>query len=300
METMDGSAARSFLLASQDASGGWAYAPGQAPSVEPTAMVMNALSAFPGGAEDAQAVQRAVEWLLAGQIQDGGWGIYPEDLQGCWLTAWAVLALSSSFFLELPTEQMKLAVEQGAAWLLQVEALQFEDAELLGVGSRVAGIDFSLRGWPWQPGEASWVEPTALALLALTAAGFTLDEPRLAEAVQYLVDRRCPGGGWNVGNPRMFNALLPAHAHPTAWALLALEMVAPDQILPEDLANLKAEMRQDQGTMALAWGLAALLALKQEDEEMRSWLASRQLEDGSWDHNPYWTALAFWALEARF
>lgn len=68
--------------------------------------------------------------------------------------------------------------------------------------------DSRLRGWNWTPGTASWVEPTAHALLLLRMLPpETLPSPaargrQLAE--QMLFDRMCPGGGWNSGNPLIY------------------------------------------------------------------------------------------------
>ena len=75
---------------------------------------------------------------------------------------------------------------------------------------KTLAIDFSLRGLPWLPEQASWVEPTALGILALGQAPASAESSaRVSEAVQYLVDRRCHGGGWNFGNPVMLGAALP-------------------------------------------------------------------------------------------
>jgi hypothetical protein len=43
---------------------------------------------------------------------------------------------------------------------------------------------------------------------------------RLAEAMLY--DRMCPGGGWNAGNPLIYNVAGIPRITPTVWALLAL------------------------------------------------------------------------------
>ena len=49
--------------------------------------------------------------------------------------------------------------------------------------------------------------------------------------------------------------------------------------------------------MALAWGLIALHALGEEDAEARAELFSMQGPDGSWNGNPYLTAIACMALD---
>ena len=280
-----------FLLNVQADTGGWGYSSAGKAILEPTAAALLALRKI---SQASQAVQKAVVWILSLQNPDGGWGICAQDDESGWQTAWAVFALNQ-------LEEGQDEVIKGVQWLLNIDVMQFKDSELLAAGEEVAQIDFSLRGWPWLPGESSWVEPSALTMLALkedsSLAGVT---ERLEEAVRYLQDRRCAGGGWNVGNPVMFDALLPARANPTAWALIALAEMAPEEILPADIQILRKEMFQDGGTMAFAWGLMALHMLGEGDAEARSALASLQNPDGSWEENPYLTAIAWIALEGGF
>lgn len=84
--------------------------------------------------------------------------------------------------------------------------------------------------------------------------------------------------------------------HPTAWALLALRILSPQAIRPEDVAALRAEMHRDGGAMALALGQIALAAIGIEDPEARERLQRQQAPDGSWESNPYVSALSALAL----
>ena len=113
--------------------------------------------------------------------------------------------------------------------------------------------------------------------------------------MSYLTDRRCAGGGWNFGNPVMLGAGLPPRAHPTAWALLALARLKPDAIRAEDMTALRAEMARDGGALALGLGLLALRTLGEDDGSSAARLALLQLPDGSWNGNPYHTAVALLA-----
>ncbi len=279
-----------FLLQAQHEDGSWGYTPVGVGTLEPTAAVIFSIQNI---FQASQSLQRAVKWILGFQNPDGGWGICPQDEESGWQTAWAVYVLN------------KLAVNKdeaarGVQWLLNIDVMQIEDADLLAMAEQVAQIDFSLRGWPWLPGESSWVEPTALTMLGIGAnpqvAGAAA---RIEEGVRYLVDRRCTGGGWNVGNPVMFDALLPARVTPTALALLALKEISPHEILPGDIETLRKGMVQEGGTMALAWGLVAIHALGEEDAEARVELISLQDPDGSWGGNPYLTAISSMALDGK-
>ena len=195
------------------------------------------------------------------------------------------------------------AVDRGAAWLLRTQALDSAasaTAEELQQSKTAHGMDLTLRAWPWLPGQASFVEPSAMALWALTSIPSSpAIRARADQAVRYLVDRRCQPAGWNVGNPMMFSRAFPPRACPTAWTLLALAQAAPEAIRPADIDALRADMRVDGGALALAWGLCALHALGQEDAEARARLAALQQPDGGWGGNPYTTAVALMAGKER-
>jgi hypothetical protein len=279
----------SFFAASQSAEGGWGYQPGRAAIIETTCAVILALK---NQHQEIDLVQRAFSWLLEMQLTDGGWGMNRQDPRSAWMTAWAVWALAES-------SRSNVSARAGAQWLLNEPVMQISGLDDLIAGEKVAGIDFSLRGWPWQPGEASWVEPTALAVIALSYHT-DLGAARLTEAVRYLENRRCQGGGWNVGNPVMFGSFLPARAQPTALAMLALHRIQPDLILEEDRQKLYLEALREDRAMALGWAGIAFAVCGGPVNEILTRLESRQGQNGSWGDDPFSTALAWLAFqEAR-
>ena len=286
--------ATSFLTNTQNPDGGWGYGLGQGSNVEATAAVAVAAVALASAGDPAMAALHgdAVAWLHAAQNADGGWGFARDDPQSGWMTAWAVLALARA---SGATE----AVDRGAAWLLRTQALDSgasASAAELQQSKTLHGMDLTLRAWPWLPGQASFVEPSSMALWALTGVPSSpAIRARVDQVVRYLVDRRCQPAGWNVGNPMMFSRSFPPRACPTAWTLLALAKAAPEAIRPADIDALRADMRVDGGALALAWGLCALHALGQEDAEARTRLAALQQPDGGWNGSPYTTAVALMA-----
>ncbi|MDI6754829.1 MAG: terpene cyclase/mutase family protein [Thermodesulfobacteriota bacterium] len=281
--------ALAFLISTQNSDGGWAYVPGQTSAVEPTAAVVMAIRESPMGDEPRR---KAVHWLRSGQRPDGGWGFNRSDDESTWHTAWAVLALSAS-------GEAQDITNRGIKWLLAVQKLHFSEEDIKTARKKLA-IDLSLQGWPWLPGEAAWIEPTALTMLALKSVASTDKASlRLNEALRYIQDRRCPGGGWNVGSPIMFNLPLHARSHPTALVLLALARVSPQIIREEDVKILRSEMQRDGGSLALALGLLALCVLGYDDPSTRARLDSMQGPDGGWSHNPYHTAIALMAGRGR-
>ncbi len=275
-----------FLLNAQHETGGWGYALGHTPVVEPTAAVLLAIRGEPQAAE---AYHSAIDWLYKGQNPDGGWGMSHLDDESNWHTAWAVLALSKAGILDG-------AFDRGVSWLLNVETLWRSGESGESPDHALLAVDPAGSSWPWLPGEATWIEPTALAMLALEKVAVeSVDPGRILAAVNYLEDRRCPGGGWTVGNPVMLETLLPALPHPTACALVALSTFDPEAITSEDVQVLRAEMHRDGGVLALAWGLLALRTLGEDDTQAQSTLDEMQGSDGGWNRNPYHTALAIMA-----
>ena len=70
-------------------------------------------------------------------------------------------------------------------------------------------------------GTHSWVEPTAINVLALRSAD-QAGHPRCREAVKLLLDRQLPEGGWNYGNTTVLGHVLRPQVQPTGLALAAL------------------------------------------------------------------------------
>jgi hypothetical protein len=211
---------RHFLLNSQNSDGGWGYHPAAPSSVEATAWASLALLARAAKPSPAEACARA--WLLGAQMPDGGWPAFPGQRQGCWATSLAALALHRE-------GAAADAVARGRDWLLAAwpadSHLGWRLRRVLARGT-IVRQDNSLHGWSWTPGTASWVEPTAYALLFLRSLPAELLPPRALKRVQLgermLYDRMCPGGGWNSGNPQVYGVAGVPRVGPTAWALLAL------------------------------------------------------------------------------
>ncbi len=271
-----------FLLQSQNADGGWGYRVGGTSFVEPTAAVLLALR----GRNDA-AESRARAWLLSLQRTDGGWGIAVADDESGWMTAWAVRALADF----APARD---AVARGAQWLTAQAGLRVDDPAALAQARELFQIDAAIVGWGWQPGDASWVHPTALAILALAAAGQS-DHARVREGVRYLYDRAVSSGGWNIGNPRMLDKPIPATIQDTAVALLALRAASVTSDawqVAKGIEYLCDAVARAQTCAELAWGILALRAWSADVGDALARLDALQRADGSWEGNPFVTAIA--------
>jgi hypothetical protein len=271
----------SFLFSAQNTDGGWGYRLKQDSAVEPTSAALLALRAIPSA---DYSFRRGVNWLKDAQHGDGGWGFSARDIDSAWQTAWAVLAL-------LRCGQEGEISGRGVKWLLGVSTFQDKKKNTQKIEK------ISMSGWPWLPGEAVWIEPTALAILALDSVpDLRIANDRIKAALRYIQDQRCFEGGWNVGAPGTLNSALPARAHPTAWVLLALLHKTPKAFHSEDIHALRSEMHRDGGASALAWGLLALRTLKEDDKMGEARLTAMQGENGGWDDNPYITAVALMAM----
>ncbi|MBI5651730.1 MAG: hypothetical protein HZC40_14995 [Chloroflexi bacterium] len=278
--------AREFLLQSQNADGGWGYRVGAMSFVEPTAAALIALrdeNTF----TLSEVEGRARDFLIAHQHADGGWGIAPMDAESGWMTAWAIRALAHS-------GGANDAIARGAQWLLATQVLRVEESANRAQIKQLLAIDSTLRGFPWQPGDASWVQPTALAILALVAAG-QRDHARVREGIEYLFDRASARGGWNVGNPWMIGKAMPVTIQDTALALSALRSVqiaASDARVIAALAFVRAASARVTTAAELTWTLVALRDWQLEIEDVRARLNALQRADGSWQGNPFITAIA--------
>ncbi len=117
-------------------------------------------------------------------------------------------------------------------------------------------MDTELAGWPWIERTFSWAEPTALALLALEAAGEG-DHPRAREGRRLLLDRQIDSGGWNYGNARVFGSELRPTPESTGLVLAALAgRVAPAKV-SASLAYLEQCAPTLRSPLALGWALLA-------------------------------------------
>lgn len=261
--------------------------------VEPTAAVMFALEP---DAEFADSVHRARAFLKQLQRGDGGWGIAAPDEESGWMTAWAVWALAQSD---------ADAAQRGVQWLLNQAGIRITDPKEIERVRQLLKIDATTSGWAWQPGDAAWIFPTALALLALRAMGMR-EHPRVQEAIGYLLDRAIPTGGWNIGNPFMVTGNLPPTVENTALALMALDAHGIEN---EITRRAREWLAQENFTptafewawRAWYWNKSQVAGHKLPDGYVnRAVAALRELQraDESFDGNPFTTALAAMALGA--
>lgn len=242
-------------------SGGWSYlVEGRIAEIEPTCLAALALR--------TESDSTGLKALLGSQRHDGGWGAFPGDEESCGLTGLALLVLNA-FGTGGPSAL------RAVDWLLDTEG---REAHWVWKW-KFRTIDRHVRfnparfGWPWQIGTCSWVVPTAFSLLALQQ-----NCPRFRQAhvgrrielgVQMLLDRACPGGGWNAGNGIVYGASMSPHVDATAIALLALRSECPNETTARSLRWLEGQASACSAPWSLAWTIIALDAYGRTVESLQ-------------------------------
>ena len=260
-----------FLQASQNPDGGWGYFPGKQSWLEPTAYALLALQGVP---DSERVIDRGWRLVRSWQLPDGSVRPGVEIDDGTWVTA---LLVTLACVQGVRDEN----VARSVAWLLRVVGAEhnllmrtFSYFNLLKTK-----LDVSHQGWPWRNGNASWIEPTALTLVALKKAATHFPsaklDRRVHEGEELLLARRCSDGGWNCGNPNVLNFDLPSYPESTGLALLGLQGWPATELRPplEAAHRFRAETRS---SLAKAWLAIALRLHGQNPETPRedAWLSS--------------------------
>jgi uncharacterized protein (DUF362 family) len=234
------------LARSSHANGGWSYAPGGTPQVEPTCLALLALSTRIEN--HGEPIQRGLAALRAWQVPDGSYRVQKGPEGAAWPTALALLVQAALH--DTPIEPQQRA----AAWLLAYTPPELKDPEEY---RKNFDIDPDLHGWSWADGTFSWVEPTAWAVMALARAGFG-DHPRVLEGRRMLLDRTFEAGGANCGNCRVFGRL--TDPVPAVSALLLLAFVGqPTHVRLDATRRYLCEVAQtEQDLENLSWITLAL------------------------------------------
>jgi squalene cyclase len=220
-------------------------------------------------------IERAQDFLLHTQNPNGSWPVFPgDDQEGGWVTSLAVMSL----FDLVPAIPARL---KGLHWLMSCVGREsnwfwkwkFRTAD------RHVRFDPDKYGWPWFPDTVSWVVPTAFAVLALkqipcSCGGLEHLPFRVERGVEMLLDRACPGGGWNAGNGVVYGTALAPHTDDTAIALLALRDREKDPVVQGSVDYLERVAPTLAAPWSLAWAILALAAHHRPIAPLRSSLVA--------------------------
>jgi hypothetical protein len=183
----------------------------------------------------------------------------------------------------MPARHATKPLASGIQWLIDArgrEANWLWRWKLSMVDKKVQ-FDPAKFGWSWVSGTTSWVIPTAFALIALQQArqrGYN-KTAQLIERVdlgtRMLLDRMCPGGGWNSGNGIAFGVPLAPHIDATSIALLALTGHEEEQAVQSSLHWLEDHLMGCPSPYSLAWGSLASAAYRRSGPEASERLRGR-------------------------
>jgi len=326
-----------FLILSQNIDGGWGYHRDGMSYTEPTAFsllaLLNPAIAPKLSASDPRytAIQKGLGWLRQGQHPDGGWGVFREDEVSAWMTypaTWLlnVLLRFPELFTAYGRPEDANARERAQQWIInRGREPAIDSSAVFNEVRKLFKIDSNLRGWSWGTQEAGWVIPTSLALVALAYNNSaTTNSEIVKNGKDYLRDRACPDGGWNVGNPWMLDKQLPPTPDATSFALLgwrvllnASDFGTTDQlqkaigVLTDFVRNSNSDQTIVLGTLALRLfdeSTASLDAMIKgvtrpfgPEKVQKKTAKGQDVITGGWVNSPYTTAFAALALsETRY
>lgn len=190
------------------------------------------------------SMRRGVQWLLAMQSKNGGWGAFDADNDNELLTR--VPFADHNAMIDPPTADITARVMESLA--------------MLGIDRNHPAMQEALAFvWKTQEADGSWVGRwgvnylygTWQVLVGLNAIGIDKTDPRIRQAVRWLKDTQLDIGGWGESPATYEDPSLkgkgPATASQTAWALLGLMAAG------------------EAGSQAVQRGISYLLATQQED-----------------------------------
>jgi hypothetical protein len=250
---------------------GWSYALEGTPGTEPTALACLALRATGNGDEsDPPVVRTASRWLASIQQSNGSVGVSEALPVPEWATPLAILVWAGR-------KEFAGCAEKACNWLLGRKGLVLADEE------KIFGHDTGIVGWPWVAGTHSWIEPTAMAVLALRRRRL-LDHARTREGLRLIADRSIASGGWNYGNNTVYGKTLRPQPAATGMALTALNWNRKsDAMVVSACDYLMAVVETLRAPQSLCWALLGLTAWDRRPPAAGQWL------EDAYHHKVRWT-----------
>ena len=244
--------------------GGWAFEFHNDiyPDVDDTAEVVMALNGAHLVGEDeegrkAEAIRRAVKWLLHMQCRNGGWGSFDKDNDRRYIAKIPFSDFGET--LDPPSEDVAAHVVEMLGKLGYKK-----DFPPIKRAYRYLRDEQEPDG-PWfGRWGVNYIYGTGAVLPALEAIGEDMGQPYIRRAVDWVIGHQNQDGGWGESCGSYVDASLrgkgPSTPSQTAWALLSLLSAG------------------EAGNPVAARGIR--------------YLVDTQQEDGSWDE-PYYTGTGF-------
>ena len=202
--------------------GGWAFQFANAfyPDLDDTAVIVWAMHRAADRSRHAQAIGRALDWLVGMQSRSGGFGAFDVDNTHFRLNQ--IPFADHGALLDPPTSDVTARVVTALA-LVGREADRAALQRAIGFLRREQTPDGAWFG-RWG---TNYVYGTWSVLTAFAQAGIGAGDSCVRRAVDWLERRQNADGGWGESNDSYARALregevTPSTAHQSAWALLAL------------------------------------------------------------------------------
>lgn len=245
-----------------------------------------------------------IKQLLTRALPDGGFALTDEGEYRPDATAWAILALDSinanketvnharSRLKRNQDEDGRVTIKKGFSapyWPTALAALAWHSSPLyqkeyqssvnfLLSASGICfpkephiGHDTTLKGWAWIEGTHSWIEPTVMAILALSKADLEQHE-RIIEARKLILNRQLPKGGWNYGNITVYGQELHPVPHYTGMCLYALAGIVDRQRITKSIDYLRTRIQKDRTPLSLGWSILGLFSWGEESLSYDNWI----------------------------
>ena len=232
-----------------------------------------AVLALEAGQVDRKLSNFACRRLSGCQNSDGRISVIEGYPKSYWPTSLAILAWGKVTGFEKE-------IERAIQFLLKNTGKHWPKKE-----NAPAGHDTAIKGWPWIEDTHSWIEPTALAILALRACGYDIHK-RVSEAAKMILDRQLPSGGWNYGNKTVFNKELKPIPECTGVALTALEGLTEKSSIELSINYLQKKSDKLRTPLALSWTIFGLSTWSNRPGTYRDWILESlnlQKKYGSYD-----------------
>jgi hypothetical protein len=260
------------------------YLPGAPAASEPAAWAVIACAQL----GQLPSARRAADWLVKIQQRDGSVGVNAQQATPAWPTSLAILAWLAIQQTD-GSHRYDSNIRTAADWALDAKGRTTQRESQIG-------HDTTLVGWSWAAQTHSWLEPTAMFVTALRAAGHG-DHPRVREGVTLLIDRLLPSGGCNYGNTIVLGQELLPHVQPTGLVLWALASEGvPDERIEKAITYLEKNLGREASTASLAYGLIGLTAQGRRPSAADEWLQAAAARELAKQPSPYKLALLAAAL----
>jgi squalene-hopene/tetraprenyl-beta-curcumene cyclase len=202
--------------------GGWAFQFNNSyyPDLDDTAAVAWAMDAAPQRARYADAIARALDWLVGMQSENGGFASF--DVDGTCYYLNEIPFADHGALLDPPTEDVTARVVTVLARVARPE----DRAALERAVAYLRSAQQPDGSWFGRWG-TNYIYGTWSVLVALAAAGIGAEDATVRRAVSWLASCQQADGGWGESNDSYLDSDLAGRGlgstpYQTAWALLAL------------------------------------------------------------------------------